>query len=101
MQNAKEKGLLMAPSPADNAILAANAEANMLCWCACKKAQVSYMTPGTGHYFITGLVKNFSASKSYSQQWNAFANKSPAKGNTYTPVKAVLGNSFESNKVFT
>ena len=66
MQNAKEKGLLMAPSPADNAILAANAEPNMLCWCACKKAQVSYMTPGTGHYFITGLVKNFSASKSYS-----------------------------------
>ena len=105
MQNAREKGLLMASSPADNAILAANAEPNMLCWCACKKAQVSYMTPGTGHYFITGLVKNFSASKSYSQQWNAFANKSPAKGttdgNTYTPVKAVLGNSFESNKVFT
>lgn len=95
----------MAASPSDNAILAANSSPNMLCWCACKKAQVSYMSPGTGHYFITGLVNNFNSSNSYSAQWDAFANKSPAKGttsgNTYTPVKAVLGTSFESNRVFT
>jgi len=96
----------MAANSADeDALLAANAEPNMLCWCACKKSQVSFMTPGKGHYFITGLVSNFTASNSYSAQWSAFANKSPAKGTTsgytYTPVKAVLGTSFESNTVFT
>lgn len=55
----------MAVSPVENSVMAANATPNMLCWCACKKSQLSYMTPGTGHYFITGLVDNFKSSKSY------------------------------------
>ena len=92
-------------SDEEQAILAANDEPNMLCWCACKKSQVSYMSQNVGHYLITGLQKNFNSNLTYSAQWDAFANKTPAKGttdgNTYTPVKAVLGTSFESRKVFT
>lgn len=59
------------------------------------------MKSGVGHHLITGFVNTFNAKSSYKTAWSAFANSSPAKGSATTPVKAVLGTSFENNTIFT
>ena len=75
---------------------------------------------GTGHYLVTGMKIAFTGEKqttyTYRQLWDDFSTKAPAKitydqdasggiicpgSNTQTPVKSVIGKSFEDRLMFT
>ena len=75
---------------------------------------------GTGHYLVTGMKIAFTGEKqttyTYRQLWDDFSTKAPAKitydqdasggiicpgSKTQTPVKSVIGKSFEDRPMFT
>lgn len=87
-------------------LLAAGAanDPEVLIWGAGKTNQVTYMSFGTGHYFMQAIYRTFSEANTWRQQWNAAQKTSwwsyECEGQTVVPQKTVYNNFDEGAKVF-